>query len=246
MTHKCKTESTISFSFDPWGPGNLLIRLRKGEVIKIDPYNRYLYEAMHLRDILYTRPEVEGSFPGIFENPSLPILLEIGCYMGETVAEIGKKNQEINILGIDIKYKRVVKSSLRIKREKITNAKIVIADARELLTIIPDQSLWGILAFFPDPWQRLKHEKNRFLSDYFFKTALQKLTERGFIWIKTDNHRYFREVKEKALDFDFTIMDKLPFPNPLIGENYRTFFEQLFEKLKKPIYQLILQKMNKS
>lgn len=247
MTYEDKPESDVSFSFDAWGPGNILIRLRRGETIDIiNPYNRYLHEAAHLTNLLYTRPEIEETFPGIFENPSLPILLEIGCYMGETVAEIGKRNSDINILGVDIKYKRVVKSCLRIKREKIANAKIVISDARELLTILPDHSLWGILAFFPDPWQKLKHEKNRFLSDYFFETASRKLTDGGFIWVKTDNHAYFKGVQKRALDFDFTIIDSLPFPGRLVGENYRTFFEQLFEKLKKPIYQLILQKMNKS
>jgi tRNA (guanine-N7-)-methyltransferase len=245
MTYKC-TESDVSFSFDPWGPGNILIRLRNGEAIEIDPYNRYLHEAMHLTDLLHTRPELEGGFPGIFENPSLPVLLEIGCYMGETVAEISKRNQDINILGVDIKYKRVVKSCLRIKREKLSNAKIAISDARELLTILPDHSLLGILAFFPDPWQKLKHEKHRFLSDYFFNTALRKLTDRGFIWIKTDNHAYFEEVKTKVPGFDFTITDSLPLSRHLVGENYRTFFEQLFVKLKKPIYQLFLQKANKS
>lgn len=235
-----ETEPETQLPFDPWGPGNILIRLRKGEEIEIDPYNRYLHEAKHLTDLLYTRPELEGAFPGIFENPSLPVLLEIGCYMGETVAEMGKRNRDFNILGVDIKYKRVVKSCLRIKREKLSNAKIVIGDARELIMILPDHSLTGMIAFFPDPWQKTRHEKNRFLDDHFLKTASRKLTDGGFVWIKTDNNNYFEEVRERVLNFGYTITDTLPLPRRLIGENYRTFFEQLFVKRKKPVYQLFL------
>lgn len=228
---------------DPWAPGNLLIQLRSSETVKIDPYNFYLHQAIHLTDLLYTRTELEKTFPGIFENTSLPILMEIGCYMGETVAEAGKRNPEFNILGVDIKYKRVVKSCNRIKREKLTNAKIAMGDARELLTILPDHSLFGILAFFPDPWQKRRHEKHRFLDDSFFETASRKLTENGFIWIKTDNRPYFEEVTARVRKFDYTVTDKLPLPRPLVGEKYRTFFEQLFQRKNKPIYQLYIQKV---
>lgn len=227
----------------PWAPGNLLIRLRNGEPVDVAPYNLYLHQAVHLTGLLYTLPELENTFPRIFEEPSKPTLMEIGCYMGETVAEVAKRNPEFNILGVDIKYKRVVKSCNRIKREKLTNAKIAMADARELIAIIPDRSLFGILAFFPDPWQKRRHEKNRFLDDSFFETASRKLKENGFIWIKTDNRVYFEEVMGRVRKFDYRLTDKLPLPRPLVGEKYRTFFEQLFQRKKKPIYQLFIQKV---
>lgn len=227
----------------PWVPGNLLIRLRNGETVDIAPYNLYLRQAIHLTDLLYTLPELENSWPGIFEDTSLPILMEIGCYMGETVAEVGKRNPEFNILGVDIKYKRVVKSCNRIKREGLTNAKIAMGDARKLLAIIPDCSLFGILAFFPDPWQKRRHEKNRFLDDSFFETAYRKLTGNGFIWIKTDNGSYYEEVMERVRKFDYAIADTLPLPRPLIGEKYHTFFEQLFRRKNKPVHQLFIQKV---
>ncbi len=227
----------------PWAPGNLLIRLRNGENVDIAPYNLYLNQAIHLTDLLYTRPELENTFPHIFEDTSKPILMEIGCYMGETVAEAAKRNPEFNILGVDIKYKRVVKSCSRIKRENLSNAKIAMVDARELIAIIPDRSLFGILAFFPDPWQKRRHEKHRFLDDAFLETAYRKLTDNGFIWIKTDNGAYFDEVMERVRESDYTITNKLPLPRPLVGEKYRTFFEQLFQRKKKTIYQLFIQKI---
>ena len=230
------------FSFDPWGPGNYLIKLRNGEDVSLKPHNKYLFLAKDMTDILYTRPEVAELFPDVFENPSLPVVMEIGCYMGDTVVELAGQNPDFNIMGVDIKYKRVVKSCNKIKRAKLRNARIVIADARELIAVLPDESLFGILAFFPDPWQKKKQAKHRFLNHRFFQTAAKKLKAGGFIWVKTDDRPYVEEVSERAKEFHFLLEDRLPLERPLIGANHRTFFEQLFTRLQQPIYQLYIRK----
>ena len=143
-----------STSYEQYAPGHYLIRLRNNETVKFNPYNQYLLLARQLTGLLYTRPELQASFPNIFQDPSLPVVMEIGCFMGYTVLELAGRNPDLNILGVDIKYKRVVKSCNKIKRAGLCNAAIAIGDARELLTVIPDRSLYGILAFFPDPWRR--------------------------------------------------------------------------------------------
>jgi tRNA (guanine-N7-)-methyltransferase len=230
------------FSFDPWGPGNYLIKLRNGEDVSLKPYNKYLFLAKDMTDVLYTRPEVAEWFPNVFEDPALPVVIEIGCCMGDTVVELAKQNPEFNILGVDIKYKRVVRSSNKIKRAGLANAKIAIADARELIAVLPDESLFGMVAFFPDPWQKIKQAKHRFLNDWFFQMAAKKLKAGGFIWVKTDNKPYMEEVSERAKGFHFLLEDRLPLGRPLIGASHRTFFEQLFTRLQQPIYQLYIRK----
>jgi len=225
---------------DEYAIGHYLVRLRNGEELNLTIRNRYLLQANQLRGLLYTKPELEKSFPFLFENPKLPIVMEIGCYMGDTVVEIAKKNPGLNVLGVDIKYKRVVKSAYKIKRARLTNAKIAIGDARELIAVIPDHSLYGILAFFPDPWQKKKHKKHRFLDTHFFKAVSDKLWDQGFIWLKTDNKAYYQEIIETLQEYNFTSMESLP--PLLIGENHHTFFEQLFIKANEPIYQLLIEK----
>jgi len=231
-----------STSYEQYAPGHYLIRLRNNETVKFNPYNQYLLLARQLTGLLYTRPELQASFPNIFQDPSLPVVMEIGCFMGYTVLELAGRNPDLNILGVDIKYKRVVKSCNKIKRAGLCNAAIAIGDARELLTVIPDRSLYGILAFFPDPWRRRKHEKHRFLNDHFFETVSNKLTAKGFIWVKTDSKPYVDEITEKVKKYDFIITEELSLDRcrPLIGEDHRTFFEQLFTEMKQPIYQLFI------
>lgn len=227
---------------EDWSPGNYLIRLRNNEQFRFNPINKYVMMAKQLNGFLYTRPELEESFPHVFHDPGKPVVMEIGCYMGNTVIELATRNPDLNILGIDIKYKRVVKSCTKIKRAGITNATIAMGDARELLGILPDHSIYGILAFFPDPWRRLKHEKHRFLNDHFFQMVAHKLMDNGFIWIKTDSKAYIDEVIEKIKKYNFIIADELSLDRgqPLISEDHRTFFEQLFTQMQRPIYQLFI------
>jgi tRNA (guanine-N7-)-methyltransferase len=227
-----------------YAPGHYLVRIRKGENPELDIFNRYIAQAARLTGELYTLPELVNTFPDIFPKPRQPIIMEIGCYMGSTVVEIAERNPDINILGVDIKYKRVVKSCYKIQRAKITNAKIAIGDARELLALIPDSSLYGIISFFPDPWQKKRHKKNRFLNHRFFENAHAKLSDQGFLWLKTDSRAYYEEIGETLHQYDFHAINSLP--RPLVGENHQTFFEQLFKKDNKPIYQLIIGKIKAS
>jgi tRNA (guanine-N7-)-methyltransferase len=220
--------------------GNHLIRLRNGEDLDDGLHNQYLFQAIGLTDTLYTLPELRISQNRVFPNPLSPLVMEIGCYMGETVVELASNNTGINILGVDIKYKRVVKSSKRIKKEGLSNAKIAMADALQLLSIFPDLSVKGILIFFPDPWQKHKHKKHRYLGNDFFKLAYKKLTRNGFIWLKSDNKTYIKNILIQIKKNNYLLAKNKP--DILIRYDYKTYFEQLSLKENQPVYQLILNK----
>ncbi|UCH95772.1 MAG: tRNA (guanosine(46)-N7)-methyltransferase TrmB [Candidatus Aminicenantes bacterium] len=218
----------------------LLIRLREGEPCTFNHHNKYIFEAVDMRGLLYTLPELECEFPDIFENPSLPLVLEVGCYMGHTVIELARNNPGINVLGLDIKYKRVVKSARKIKREKLPNAKIALCDVMELLPILPVDSLYGMFIFFPDPWIKRRHEKHRYLNQDFFNMASSRLWAGGFIWLKTDQKKYFDEIIATARQYNFSVFDCLP--DKIAWRGYTTLFEEMFAKKKLPVYQVILSK----
>ncbi len=220
--------------------GSCLIKLRKGQDVIGVKYNRYISLATQFPDLLHTVPELEENFPNTFQNPQLPVIMEIGCYMGTTVVDMATQNPHFNILGVDIRYKRVVKSCQKIRRANLPNAIIAIADARKLIASLPDNSLYGICALFPDPWRSPKEHKHRFLNDDFFKQAFSKLTKNGFIWVKTDSHPYLKAVQRSAQPQGYAISETLPFP--LLSQNHQTFFEGLFKNQNQPIYQAFMQK----
>ncbi len=206
--------------------GKWLIQLREGKKPGLRPINHYLFEAVELRGLLYTRPELESEFPGIFNDPALPLVLDVGCYMGHTVMELAKHNPGLNVLGLDVKYKRVVKCCRKIKKEQLTNAKIAVCDIRELVPILPESSVYGMFIFFPDPWVKIRHHKFRFLNEEFFRELFSRLSGGGFIWIKTDHHEYYEAVLDFAPRCNFTIADCLP--DKIAPRPYRTIFESIF------------------
>jgi len=228
-----KSESTSNY-------GNWLIYLRAGETCTFKPNNKYLFEAVKLKGLLYTLPELEQEFPNIFQDPTLPLVLEVGCYKGHNVIELAENNPGINVLGLDIKYKRVVKSSQKIIKANLPNAKIVMGDVMELLPILPDNSLLGMFIFFPDPWIKEKYEKFRYLNKDFFTLVSSKLIPDGFIWLKTDHKDYFNDIVTAAQQRHYSKLEKLP--AQIAPRQYRTLFEEIFTRKKIPYYQVILKR----
>jgi len=218
--------------------GTWLIRSREGVTGKKIPHNPYMFEAVKLQGLLYTIPELEREFPDIFENPALPLVLEVGCYLGHTVIELAEHNPGINVLGLDIKYKRVVKSVRKIKHARLPNAKIALCDVMELLPFLREHSVYGMFIFFPDPWIKERHEKYRYLKEHFFNLAYSRLAAGGFIWLKTDQKKYFDEIIAAAKQYKFSEIKRLP--EKIARREYRTIFENTFTEKKIPYYQVIL------
>jgi len=205
--------------------------------------NPYILAARDLEGILYTLSELHASFPHIFNLTSRPIILDIGCYLGGTVIELARENPGINVLGIDLKFKRVVKSCRKIQRAGLLNSKIVIGDAADVLTLLPENAISGVLIFVPDPWTKRKQRKNRLLDSVFLELLWTKLEAGGFLWLKSDNREYYSTVSAAALSTGFSMSSS--FPGEIVPGPYRTIFEKLFISQGKPIYQAFFYKGDK-
>jgi len=222
------------------GYGHCLIRGREESTCTFNSKNPYLFEAISLRDMLYTVPEIKEGIHRLFPQPHLPLVLEVGCYFGHTLVELALQNQDINFLGIDIKYKRVVKSCRKIINKKLINAKIALGDVQDLLNVLPSQSLYGICIFFPDPWLKNRHERYRYLDKEFIKTVTTILSSHGFLWIKTDHKKYYEEILSIIPGHPLKFINH--FPEKLYQKDCKTIFESIFERQGIPVYQLIAQK----
>lgn len=217
--------------------GQIVARLKHGQPLELRHANPYLQEALELENIVYTVEELEAK-KGVqlFPN-SQPMVLEIGCYMGKTVLELADKNPNLNVLGLDITYKRTVKSGRKIKRLGIENARIGICDARHFITVVPERSFAGVCVFFPDPWKKLKRRKHRLLNEEFLSSLSKIVTHDGFFWFKTDDLEYFEEASKFALQNGWKLEEpKSTEPQELTPSVYKTAFEQLFESKNLPTY----------
>ena len=93
-----------------------------------------------------------------------PLHVEIGSGNGFFLAELARRNPDWNVLGIEIRYKRTVLCAKKIEAAGVSNALITRYDAWYLDDLFEDGSLAGLYVNHPDPWPKVRHEKNRLLS----------------------------------------------------------------------------------
>lgn len=220
--------------------GMLVERMKNGEAAPEKHFNPYLYEALEHQGILMTGSEWAQHAGNPFPDANQPLLIEVGCYMGKNVLEFAQNNPNWNVLGIDITYKRTVKAARKIKSLGMTNAKILISDARQALAELPPRSLTGLCVFFPDPWPKKKQKKNRLLQEPFLKLLAEKLNPKnGFFWFKTDSEDYFQCVQELTTQMKWGESAPDVLPQGLEPLPYTTVFEALFMGKDLPIYRRV-------
>ncbi len=208
--------------------GTYLDWLREKRDDKPLPSNPYLHEAAELKTHIFTSKELR-ELNGVLFNNNKSVVIEIGCYLGATLIELAENNKETNFIGIDIKYKRVVKSSRKIINRDLDNCLTVIADAKDFFSIVPDNSIEGVTVFYPDPWIKEAKRKRRLINSKFLELLKEKLVPGGFIWFKTDNQDYYDDLSVLIKELGFkseshnTVLPSLP--------GHETFFEQMFREL---------------
>ncbi len=128
---------------------------------------------------------------------SKEVILEIGFGMGEATALIGKEFPEKGFLAVDVHRPGVGKLFLLIHEYGLKNLRVIQGDAHLIMhDMIADQSLDGIHLFFPDPWQKKKHNKRRIVNANFLAQVASKLKPGGFIHIATDWVPYAEWIEE--------------------------------------------------
>jgi tRNA (guanine-N7-)-methyltransferase len=128
---------------------------------------------------------------------SKEVILEIGFGMGEATALIGKAFPEKGFLAVDVHRPGVGKLFLLIHEYGLKNLRVIQGDAHLIMhDMIADQSLDGVHLFFPDPWQKKKHNKRRIVNANFLAQVASKLKPGGFIHIATDWVPYAEWIEE--------------------------------------------------
>ena len=128
---------------------------------------------------------------------SKEVILEIGFGMGEATALIGQAFPEKGFLAVDVHRPGVGKLFLLIHEYGLKNLRVIQGDAHLIMhNMIADQSLDGVHLFFPDPWQKKKHNKRRIVNANFLAQVASKLKPGGFIHIATDWVPYAEWIEE--------------------------------------------------
>jgi len=137
---------------------------------------------------------------------SAPLVIEIGSGYGEALAHAAKTNPDWNFLGIEVYVPAVAQTLAHVRREGLTNLRMAIVNAPELLTTaIAPGSLHELRIWFPDPWHKKRHNKRRLITADFATIAARVLPPGGIWRAATDWADYadqIADVMESSPDFE--------------------------------------------
>lgn len=120
-----------------------------------------------------------------------PLILEIGFGNGESLAEMAAVAPEKDFVGVEVHRPGVGHLLMALKERRLTNVRVVCADAIEYLEKrITDACLEAIHVFFPDPWHKKRHHKRRLVNAAFAALAARKLKPGGVLHCATDWEHY--------------------------------------------------------
>ncbi len=203
--------------------------------------NIYVHMLPEYKDWIYVEEEAvpfKGKWSSLFADPSLPLDLEIGCGNGFFFENVVRDNPGRNFLAMELKYKPLVQTIRRVKRVNAPNAKGIRYHARFLDRIFAPQELHNVYIYFPDPWPKTRHEKNRLLRADFFKNLFELQKFGMWVDFKTDSADYFKFVESEIIKTPYKVSrHSLDLhKSEWAAENFFTAFEKIFMAKGQPIF----------
>lgn len=120
-----------------------------------------------------------------------PLTFEVGFGMGFSLVEMALAAPERNFIGVEIHQPGLAQICYELGTRGVENVRVFDADALLLLEHnIPDGSIDTFQLFFPDPWQKKKHFKRRFVQPNNAELIRQKLKMGGVFHMATDWENY--------------------------------------------------------
>ena len=126
---------------------------------------------------------------------ALPLEVELGCGDGSFLVEWARQNPTRNFLGVERLLGRIRKPDKIGRRLGLTNLSLVRIEIGYFLEyLLPAASTEAIHVYFPDPWPKVKHRKNRLINERFPALAARALRPGGVVYLRTDHVEYFEQM----------------------------------------------------
>lgn len=134
--------------------------------------------------------------PELFARPQ-PLEVELGSGDGSFLAQWARANPDRNFIGVERLLGRLRKLDRKGRRLGLLNLRLLRIEAGYFLEfLLPPASVQALHVYFPDPWPKRKHRKNRLVQQRFTEVAARALAPRGIAYLRTDDSDYFEQIQE--------------------------------------------------
>jgi len=124
-----------------------------------------------------------------------PLEVELGCGDASFLVNHAKAHPECNFIGVERLGGRIRKLDRKGRRAGLSNLMGVRIESSYFLEyLLPPKSAAALHIYFPDPWPKRKHLKNRFINERFLEIAQRVLTPNGLVYLRTDHEDYFEQM----------------------------------------------------
>jgi tRNA (guanine-N7-)-methyltransferase len=125
-----------------------------------------------------------------------PLEVELGCGDASFLVNYAKLHQEWNFIGVERLLGRIRKLDRKGRRNGLANLRGVRIESAYLLEyLLPTNCAEALHIYFPDPWPKRKHRRNRLINERFTQLAHQVLAPCGIVYLRTDDQDYFEQMK---------------------------------------------------
>jgi len=129
--------------------------------------------------------------PGdLFDDPSLPLHLDIGSARGRFLLAMAALKPELNHLGLEIRRPLVEAAEADRRRQGLGNLRFLYGNANvnlpDWLPLLRPGQLELVTLQFPDPWFKLRHHKRRVLQPALLLALAPALAPGRSLFLQSD------------------------------------------------------------
>ncbi|WP_374945240.1 tRNA (guanine(46)-N(7))-methyltransferase TrmB [Sphingomonas sp.] len=121
-----------------------------------------------------------------------PLQLEIGFGAGEHLAAQATTDPATGFIGCEPFLNGVVGALSHIRDGALTNVRLHMGDALDVIERLPDASLDRVYLLHPDPWRKARHAKRRMVNNGPLDAIAAKLKRGAEFRLGTDDPTYCR------------------------------------------------------
>ena len=139
-----------------------------------------------------------GGAAARFEDPALPLEVEIGCGDDDFLYESALAHPDRNWLGIEYSRKRIRRYIRRIERRgrPMPNLRLIWRPAADLVgPFLTPGKVSAFHIYFPDPWPKAHHARYRLMAPEFVASLRDALEVGGTLDVATDSDDYVAEIQ---------------------------------------------------
>lgn len=135
----------------------------------------------------YQSSAIAPDWTEIYDHPTQPLHLDIGCARGQFLIELAQAQPERNFLGVEIREPLVLRANADREALGLRNLHFLFCNINvSLANLLAPNALDSATIQFPDPWFKKRHQKRRVAQPELIQTLSTQIRPGGYLFVQSD------------------------------------------------------------